>query len=105
MKTYYADFFTRSMHNRRKFTIKCMPCSICMYEIIYCYLNAFCAVAVLRKLVKAKQKVVVSLIMGASFAFCFAPSVMGTLICTHANYLCRIAISQVISTMQLWLVS
>ena len=76
-----------------------------MYEIIYCYLNAFCAVAVLRKLVKAKQKVVVSLIMGASFAFCFAPSVMGTLICTHANYLCRIAISQVISTMQLWLVS
>ena len=35
------------------------------------------------------------MIMGASFAFCIAPSVMATLICTHANYLCRIAISLV----------
>ena len=37
------------------------------------------------------------MIMGASFAFSIAPSVMGTLICTHANYLCRIAISLVVS--------
>ena len=82
------------MHNRWKFTTNACLANLLLLKCVLCSCSK-----------KQSWKSGCIFDHGASFAFCIAPTVMGTLICTDANYLCRIAISQVISTLQLWLAS